>query len=50
MYVDTVDIHKLVEKAIIGMLEELDPHSVYISKEEYDLKVLELKPILLGNN
>jgi carboxyl-terminal processing protease len=36
LYVDTVDIHKLVEKAIIGMLEELDPHSVYISKEEYD--------------
>jgi carboxyl-terminal processing protease len=36
MYVDSVDVHKLVEKAIISMLEELDPHSVYISKEEYD--------------
>lgn len=36
MYVDSVDIHKMVENAIVDMLEELDPHSVYISKEEYD--------------
>jgi carboxyl-terminal processing protease len=34
MYVDSVDSPKLVEKAIVAMLEELDPHSVYISKEE----------------
>jgi len=33
-YVDTVNTDKLVEDAIIGMLKELDPHSVYISKEE----------------
>lgn len=33
-YVDTVNKEKLVEKAVIEMLKELDPHSVYISKEE----------------
>ena len=33
-YVDTVNTDRLVEDAIIGMLKELDPHSVYISKEE----------------
>ncbi|HNS16932.1 MAG TPA: S41 family peptidase [Bacteroidales bacterium] len=33
-YVDTVNQPELVEKAIIEMLEELDPHSVYISKED----------------
>lgn len=36
MYVDSVDVHNLVEKAIIKTLEELDPHSVYISKEDYE--------------
>lgn len=36
MYVDSVDIHDLVEKSIIKTLEELDPHSVYISKEDYE--------------
>jgi carboxyl-terminal processing protease len=34
-YVDTVDIAKLSEKAVISMLANLDPHSVYISKEEF---------------
>lgn len=33
-YIDTVDQEKLVEDAIRGMLKELDPHSVYYSKEE----------------
>lgn len=33
-YVDTVDKPQLVEKAIVGMLKELDPHSVYISQDE----------------
>lgn len=36
MYVDSVDVHEMVETAIVQMLEKLDPHSVYISKEEYD--------------
>ena len=33
-YVDTVNEKKLVEDAIVGMFEKLDPHSVYIPKEE----------------
>ncbi len=33
-YVDPVNPAKLVEDAIEGMLEELDPHSVYISAKE----------------
>ena len=35
-YVDKVDNEKMVEDAIVGMLKELDPHSVYIP--EKDLK------------
>jgi carboxyl-terminal processing protease len=34
LYVDSVSESKIVEDAIVGMLEELDPHSVYISKDE----------------
>ncbi|NNC83147.1 MAG: S41 family peptidase [Flavobacteriales bacterium] len=34
LYVDSVDREALVRDAIIGMLEELDPHSTYIPKEE----------------
>lgn len=33
-YVDSVDHEKLVEDAIIAMLKDLDPHSIYISKED----------------
>ncbi|GHV65859.1 peptidase S41 [Bacteroidia bacterium] len=35
-YVDTVNLHKLTEGAIVKVLSDLDPHSVYISKEELD--------------
>ena len=34
MYVDTVNFEPLVEKGIVEMLKELDPHSVYIPKKE----------------
>ncbi len=34
LYVDTVSDSKLVEHAITGMLEKLDPHSVYIPASE----------------
>ena len=34
LYVDETDEGKLVESAIIGMLEELDPHSTYSNTEE----------------
>lgn len=33
-YVDTVNQEKLVEAAIIRMVEELDPHSAYLNKDE----------------
>lgn len=33
-YVDTTNVDELTENAIVHMLSELDPHSVYISKEE----------------
>ncbi|MDP4289623.1 MAG: S41 family peptidase [Bacteroidota bacterium] len=33
-YVDSVNLDKLTEEAIVAMLAKLDPHSVYISKSE----------------
>lgn len=33
-YVDSTNQNELTEKAIVAMLKELDPHSVYLSKEE----------------
>ncbi|NCC71802.1 MAG: S41 family peptidase [Sphingobacteriia bacterium] len=33
-YVDSTDPPKLVEKAIIAMLKNLDPHSAYISRDD----------------
>lgn len=36
LYVDEVNSPKLVEEAITAMLEMLDPHSVYIPREEMD--------------
>jgi carboxyl-terminal processing protease len=33
-YVDSVDTDEIVQNAILKMLEDLDPHSAYISKEE----------------
>jgi carboxyl-terminal processing protease len=35
-YVDSVNESKLVEKAIIETLQELDPHSMYISKKDVE--------------
>ena len=34
LYVDTVDIQSVTDDAIVSILEELDPHSAYIPKEE----------------
>lgn len=34
LYVDTVNEERLVESAIIGMLQQLDPHSTYNNAEE----------------
>lgn len=45
MYVDTVNNDKLVDAAIVSMLEELDPHSIYIPKEDLE----EVNEPLKGN-
>lgn len=45
MYVDDVDKNKLVDAAIVSMLEELDPHSIYIPKEDLE----EVNEPLKGN-
>ena len=34
LYVDDVEMKPVVEGAIRGMLEELDPHSAYLDAEE----------------
>jgi len=34
-YVDSVDAEELTEEAILALLAELDPHSAYISAEEF---------------
>ena len=44
-YVDTINKKALTEKALNGLLESLDPHSAYISAEEFN----EVNDPLLGN-
>ncbi len=44
-YVDTVSKNELEEKAITGMLQSLDPHSVFISASEFH----EANDPLMGN-
>ena len=34
LYVDSINVEELVEGAIVKMLEELDPHSIYFSEED----------------
>ena len=36
LYVDSINDKKLVENTLEAILKELDPHSVYIPKEEID--------------
>ena len=35
-YVDTVDSQQLEDQAVAAMIEELDPHSMYVSQEEFN--------------
>jgi carboxyl-terminal processing protease len=44
-YVDTVNTHLIVEDGIRAMLKELDPHSIYMTKEE----LKEMDEPLVGN-
>lgn len=36
LYLDQVDQNKLIDDAIIGMFEKLDPHSMYIPKKDVE--------------
>lgn len=44
-YVDSVDVNKLQQYAVEGILENLDPHSQYIPAEEFN----EVNEPLMGN-
>ncbi len=44
-YVDTIAEQELVEQAIVSMLKDLDPHSIYIAKDE----VNQMNEPLLGS-
>jgi len=44
-YVDAPDAQKLQDEAINALIDELDPHSIYIKKEEFD----EVNDDLLGS-
>ena len=35
-YVDEVDDHQLMEKAVRGMVAALDPHSAFLDSEEFE--------------
>jgi len=42
-YVEDIDSGKLTDAAIVGMLNTLDPHSVYIPPKQYEKVVEEFK-------
>jgi carboxyl-terminal processing protease len=42
-YVDSVNTEKLVDAAIKGMLDSLDPHSVYITKKDLESTIEEME-------
>lgn len=44
-YVDSADLDKITNKGIVAMLKELDPHSVFIDKDE----VAKMNEPLVGN-
>jgi carboxyl-terminal processing protease len=44
-YVDSANVDELTEKAIVHVLSELDPHSVYMSKDEVE----KMNEPLVGN-
>ena len=47
-YVDSVNISDLVEKALPKIMSELDPHSVYISADEVEASMQDLKGSFSG--
>ena len=47
-YVDTINDKELVDKAITALLQELDPHSYYIPREQSDEAMSELSGHFFG--
>ena len=47
-YVDTVDVERLTEDAIFAVMEDLDPHSVYIPADELEMVNSELEGSFSG--
>ena len=46
-YVEDVDMNDILEGAIIGLLDRLDPHSSYISSDQLELiKIIPRKLLL----
>ena len=48
LYVDTVDVNDLVEKAMPQILSELDPHSTYIGAKDVQMATDDLKGSFSG--
>ncbi len=47
-YVDSIDREVLVEKAIVSVIDELDPHSIYISSDQKKSIAEDMKGSFLG--
>jgi carboxyl-terminal processing protease len=47
-YVDNVDMDSLIEKSLPKIIQELDPHSVYIPKDEVDAMTSDLQSSFSG--
>lgn len=47
-YVDEVDAEKLTDAAIVALLEQLDPHSIYIPKEDVEAANRQLNGSFVG--
>ena len=47
-YVDKVNVSDLVEKAMPGILNELDPHSTYVNAKDVESSMQELKGSFSG--
>lgn len=47
-YVDSVSIHDLVEKSLPAILRELDPHSTYVTAEDAEASMQDLKGSFSG--
>ena len=47
-YVDNIDTDSIVDQTVTGILEKLDPHSVYIAKNEAQHVAEEMKGDFVG--